>query len=137
MQKLVAPRKLNQSQPKNFSVEISFLEGLVRRDPGYFDALRLLGLAYSRHGRHDLALPVFEQLVQLAPQDPRIFYNLACGYALNDQPERAITALGRALNRGYRDFKRVLRDPDLAKARKHPLFRLISDRMQRCWSGVV
>lgn len=114
-------------------IEIAFLEALRARAPEYTDVLRLLGLAYSQCGRHQDALAVDEQLAQLCPQDPRVFYNLACSYSLMRRPGRAITALGRALNRGYRDYRWILKDPDLANARRHPFFRWISERIQSSW----
>ena len=129
-------RKLPRQETCGLDVEISFLEALRTRSPEYTDALRLLGLAYSQRGRHQDALSVDEQLARLCPDDPRVFYNLACSYSLARRPGRSITALGRALNRGYRDYRWILKDPDLANARRHPLFRWISERIQRCWLEV-
>ena len=44
-------RKLSRRQVRDLDVEIGFLEGLVRRDPGYIEALQLLGDDYSDRGR--------------------------------------------------------------------------------------
>jgi len=126
-------RKIPRQKARGFDVEISFLEALRARSPDFADVLRLLGIAYSQRGRRQEALEVDEQLARLCPNDPRVFYNLACSYSLARRPGRSITALGRALNRGYRDYRWILKDPDLANARRHPLFRWISDRIQRCW----
>ena len=134
MQKIIRQhRKLTRREARNLDVEIAFLEGLLARSPEYVDVLRLLGLTYSQRGRFEDALRVDEELARLLPQDPRVFYNLACSYALARQPDESITALGRALNRGYHDYRWILKDPDLANARRHPLFRFISERIQRLW----
>lgn len=130
-------RPLASPRATNREVEISFLEGLRARSPECPDVLRLLGLAYSQSGRYAEALDVDRLLIRLLPDDPRVFYNLACSYSLARQPARSITALGRALNRGYRDYRWILKDPDLANARRHPLFRWISERIQRQWLKVV
>jgi tetratricopeptide (TPR) repeat protein len=126
-------RKITRQKTRGLDVEISFLEALRTRAPDFTDVLRLLGVAYSQRGRHQEALKVDEQLARLCPNDPRVFYNLACSYSLARQPARSITALGRALNRGYCDYRWILKDPDLANARRHRLFRWISERIQRCW----
>jgi hypothetical protein len=134
MPKTASQRRKNmRPDTRGLDVEISFLEALRARSPDFTDVLRLLGLAYSQRGRHQDALSVDEQLARLCPDDPRVFYNLACSYSLARRPGRSITALGRALNRGYRDYRWILKDPDLANARRHPLFRWISQRIQRHW----
>jgi tetratricopeptide (TPR) repeat protein len=134
MQKIINQRrKLTRKEARSLDVEIAFLEGLHARSPEYVDVLRLLGLVYSQRGRYEDALRVDEELARLVPHDPRVFYNLACSYSLAHQPDESITALGRALNRGYHDYRWILKDPDLANARRHPLFRFISERIQRCW----
>lgn len=130
------PRKLTRQKTRGLDVEISFLEALRARSPDFADVLRLLGVAYSQRGRHQDALEVDEQLARLCPNDPRVFYNLACSYSLARRPGHSITALGRALNRGYQDYRWILKDPDLANARRHRLFRWISERIQRPWLKV-
>lgn len=126
-----------ETATRGLDVEIDFLEALRARSPEFIDVLRLLALAYSQCGRHQDALKIDEQLAELCPEDPRVFYNLACSYSLARRPGRAITALGRALNRGYRDYRWILKDPDLANARRHPFFRWISERIQRNWINMV
>jgi hypothetical protein len=118
----------NAEQERDLDIEIGFLEGIVRRDSDYVEALRVLGDDYTRRGRFADGLQVDEQLRRLRPDDPLTHYNLACSYSLTDQPQRAVAALSRALDLGYRDFKWMRRDPDLRKARRHPLFKLIRER---------
>ena len=36
-------KKLSRQQQQDLDIEIGFLEGIVRRDPQYTDALKLLG----------------------------------------------------------------------------------------------
>ena len=111
---------MTREQERNLDIEIGFLEGVVRRDPGYIDALQILGDNYTRRGRFEDGLKVDEQLVRLRPGDALVYYNLACSYSLTEQFESAAAALNRALDLGYRDFKWLSKDPDLAKLRKHP-----------------
>lgn len=115
---------------RNLDVEIGFLEGLLRRDPEYVDALRILGDNYTRRGRVADGLRVDEQLVRLRPDDPFAHYNLGCSYSLSGHFEHAVKALHKALDLGYRDFRWMSRDPDLAALRKHPLYRGLRARVK-------
>ena len=123
--KTVATKKLGRAERRNLDIEIGFMEGVVRRDPGFVKALQILGDDYTRRGKVEQGLRVDEQLAQLCPEDSLVHYNLACSYTLTEQFDQAVSALERALNLGYRDFKWLARDPDLTRLRKHPLYKKI------------
>ncbi|HXT40155.1 MAG TPA: hypothetical protein VN887_09040 [Candidatus Angelobacter sp.] len=123
-------KKLSRDQERDLDIEIGFLEGVVRRDPGYVDALQILGDNYTRRGRIKEGLKVDERLSRLRPADALVHYNLACSYSLIEQFEPATEALNRALDLGYRDFKWLAKDPDLAELRKHPLYKKIRARIR-------
>ena len=123
-------RKLNRRQARDLDVEISFLEGLVRRDPTYVEALQLLGDDYADRGRSVEGLCVDERLRQLRPEDANVRFNYACSLALNGLFERSCEEIERALALGYRDFKWLQRDPDLAELRKHPSFNKMKARIK-------
>jgi tetratricopeptide (TPR) repeat protein len=122
--------KLSRHQKRDLEVEIGFLEGLIRRDPDYVDALQVLGDDYTRRGDYEAGLKVDESLARLCPRDPTVLYNLACSYALTMQAKQAVSALVMAIDRGYRDFKWLLKDPDLLRIRKNPLFRQVEQKIQ-------
>jgi len=104
-------------------VEIGFVEGLVARDPDWVEALKLLGDDYTRRGKIQEGLKVDERLATLCPHDPLVFYNLACSLSLSEAYDKAFAALDRAVQLGYRDFKWLTKDPDMANLRRHPLFK--------------
>jgi len=130
-QKSCARKKTTRKELRELDVKISFVEGLVRRDPGYVEALQLLGDHYTQRGKYDQSLKIDERLSKLEPKNPLVFYNLACSYSLNGEVNRAATALGHAISLGYRDFKWLARDPDLRKLRKHPLYRDIENKIRK------
>ena len=115
-------KKTNRANQRDLDTKIGFLAGIVRRDPDYVDALQLLGDHYTQRGLFKEGLKVDERLAQLEPTSSLVFYNLACSYSLTDQFDRAVQALDRALDLGYRDFTWLARDPDLKKLRKHPAY---------------
>lgn len=121
----------SREQQRALDVQIEFMEGVVRRDPRYVEALQLLGDNYTKRGRYSEGLVVDERLAQLEPENPLVFYNLACSYSLTDQCERAADAIEKALELGYTDFKWLAKDPDLKKLRVHPRYKQIRETIKR------
>jgi len=130
MPKKSAAKKLTRNDQRNLDVEISFIEGVVRRDPGYVDALQILGDDYTRRGRFADGLTVDEQLAKLRPHDAMVLYNLACSYSLTDRLDEALDALHRALAVGYKEFEWMTKDPDLEAVRQHPLYEKIRAKIK-------
>ena len=130
-EKISARKKMKRQESKDLDIKIQFMEGIVRRDPEYIEALQLLGDHYTQRGRYDQGLKVDEQLSRLEPRNPLVFYNLACSYSLIGEVDAAASALEKALALGYRDFKWLAKDPDLRTLRKHPLFREIEAKIRK------
>jgi tetratricopeptide (TPR) repeat protein len=126
-----ARKKLNRACQRDLDTRIEFMEGLVRRDPDYVDALQLLGDHYTQRGRYAEGLKVDERLSRLEPHDPLVFYNLACSCSLTGQFDRAVLALEKALQLGYRDFRWLAKDPDLRNLRQQPVYRDIETKIRR------
>jgi tetratricopeptide (TPR) repeat protein len=124
-------KKLSRAGQRDLDTKIEFMEGLVRRDPDFVDALQLLGDHYTQRGRYLEGLKVDERLARLEPRSPLVFYNLACSYSLTEQFDRAVLALEKALQLGYRDFHWLARDPDLRKLRQQPVYRTIEVKIRR------
>jgi tetratricopeptide (TPR) repeat protein len=126
-----ARKKRNtRKQARVLDYQIQFVEGIVRRDPEYVDALQLLGDHYTQRGRFAQRLKLDKRLAQLRPEDPLVYYNLARSYSLNRQFHPAIEALEKALNLGYRDLRWLAKDRDLRQLRKHESFRRIHDLLR-------
>jgi len=122
---------MSRSEMRDLDVKIEFIEGLVRRDPGYVEALQLLGDHYTQRGRYAEGLQMDERLARLRPDDALIFYNLACSYSLTEQFDRAALTLEKALDLGYCDFSWLAKDPDLEKLRQQPVYRDLQDKIRR------
>jgi len=130
-QKRSTKKKLSRKETRELDIKIEFLQGLLRRDPAYIDALQQIGDLHTRRGQFEAGLKIDEQLCALAPADPLVFYNLACSCSLTSQMERAAAALEKSITLGYRDFKWLAKDPDLRAFRQHPAFRLIENQIHR------
>ncbi|PYJ04028.1 MAG: hypothetical protein DME25_10640 [Verrucomicrobia bacterium] len=124
-------KRLGARDVHELDIKIGFMEGIVRRDPQFVEALQILGDHYTQRGRFDHSLKVDLQLSRLQPANPLVYYNLACSYALISAFDQAAAALERSLTLGYRDFKWLARDPDLRQLRQHPVFRNIADKIRK------
>lgn len=124
-------KKLSRANQRDLDIKIGFLEGIIRRDPTYVDALQLLGDHYTCRGRFQDGLKVDERLARLEPRNALVYYNLACSYSLTSQFDLAAAALENAINLGYRDFTWLAKDPDLRKFRQQPVYRDIQAKIRR------
>jgi tetratricopeptide (TPR) repeat protein len=129
--KINSPRRqLTHQELKDLDLEILFLEGIVRRDPAYIEALQILGDNYTRRGLYAEGLKIDQRLSRLRPDDAIAHYNLACSYSLTGQIELAFQALHAAISLGYRDFKAMDNDPDLNHVRQHAEYKRIRAKMR-------
>ena len=124
-------KRLTRKETRELDIKISFLEGLVRRDAEYVEALQILGDHYTQRGRYEDGLKVDQQLSRLQPHSAIVFYNLACSHSLTGELDQAALALEKALSLGYRDFTWLAKDPDLLQLRQHPLFRSIESKIRK------
>jgi tetratricopeptide (TPR) repeat protein len=110
----------------NFEVGLS--RAVLDSNPRNARALEMLGQALTRVGRHNEALEADLKLADLRPKDPVAFYNLACSYSNLDNLDAAFDALRRAFDLGYRDYRHMLRDPDLENVRRDRRFKSLLDK---------
>jgi tetratricopeptide (TPR) repeat protein len=129
--KSIARKRISRASQRDLDTRIEFMEGIVRRDPDYVDALQLLGDHYTQRGRFDEGLKMDERLARLEPGSPLVFYNLACSYSLTGRFDRAALALEKAIDLGYRDFAWLARDPDLKKFRQQPAYAEVKAKIRR------
>lgn len=110
-------------------VELRFLESLKESLPGDDSVLRALGDLYTRTGRFDDGYAIDLELTRLAPDDPVIWYNLACSQALLKKKSEAFESLDRAVDLGYSDDGHMREDSDLEFLRDDPRFEGLILRM--------
>jgi len=103
--------------------ELDFFEGILSRNPDLIDVLRVHGNNLTLKGRFADGLKIDRRLVELRPNDPLAYYNLACSYSLMKKIDLALRALRKAIEVGYSDFRYLREDNDLDAVRQDPRFR--------------
>ena len=75
--KVSSRRRLTRQEKRDLDIEIGFLEGLVKRDPAYVDALQLLGDSYTKRGKFTDGLEVDRRLAHLRPTDALVQHTIS------------------------------------------------------------
>ncbi|MBI9019659.1 MAG: hypothetical protein JEZ10_00180 [Verrucomicrobia bacterium] len=107
--------------------ELEFLQRIMARLPEDTEVLRALADLYTRTGETAEGLHVDERLSRLCPEDPMVWYNLACSFSLSRRKDDALEALSRAMDLGYDDYEWMKKDVDLAFLRGDPRFESMLD----------
>ena len=109
--------------------EINFYKKLLERKPDFADALHALGNAYTRRGLYEEGLEIDRQLSIIKPDDPIVFYNLACSYSLVGKIDEALRCLKKAVILDYDDFSYMEEDPDLENVRRDPRYKDFREKL--------
>ncbi len=97
-------------------------EQALMADPGCVVALNNLGVLLIKDKNYPAARGRFEKAIRLKPGYVDPYYNLACLFALTDQPEQALRYLKRAVSIDPQAKEWALEDADLKKLRDQPGF---------------
>lgn len=127
--------QLERIHERGLAFLAEFLEIEIGRHPDNVDALAELGHVYTRQGRLQEGLAIDHRLVGLVPDNPTVYYNLACSQALLGDKKAALESLEQAVSHGYDDGKFLREDTDLASLHAEPRFRALVSQLTRNGSG--
>ena len=78
--------------------------------------------AYLKGQKYEEAKKTLDALKAQSPDNPHLYYNLACYFSLVHQEAASLKALQQSLRLGYKNREDAHTDPDLANLRKTPEF---------------
>lgn len=110
---------------KQIDFEIKFFEKLIKNYDNFTDALMPLAENYTVRGLYKKGLAVDKKLSQIKPDDPIVWYNLACSLALTGSNMSAIKALKKSIELGYCDYEHMVHDKDLDSIKQDVRFKKI------------
>ena len=122
-------RPIDQPVTNDTEFDIHFCEDILRQHGTHFEALVLLGDAYTRKGDFQKGLELDLRLSTIKPDNNLVRYNLACSYALTGQKEKALLCLNKAIELGYRDLEHLRQDHDLDTVKSDPRFQLLVKKL--------
>lgn len=71
-----------------------------------------------RAENYSVAISNFEFATEVAPENPRLFFELACAHARSGQKSRALQALKKSIEKGFSDLDAILTNRALDSLRK-------------------
>lgn len=116
---------------KRKDFEIKFYEEILKQQPDFINVLIPLGGVYTHKGFYKEGLAVDEKLTQLLPNDPIVYYNLACSLSLVGRPIESLTKLKKAVVLGYDEFSFMSQDSDLDNVRELAEFKVFSTKLKK------
>lgn len=120
---------MSEPEVEDIRFEIDFYENIVKDSPEFVEALSALAEAYTRAGEYEKGLVLDKRLAAICPEDPLVFYNLACSYALTGRKEEAFESLEAAARFGYDVPEHMKQDQDLVSLRGDERFEKLVMRM--------
>ncbi|PWT90955.1 MAG: hypothetical protein C5B54_06255 [Acidobacteria bacterium] len=84
-------------------------------------------LTHKDYKRAILTLTLASEIKENAPG---VWYNMACAYARSGNKKKAIEALNRSVDSGWKDANQMATDPDLESIRKEPDFQAALARVK-------
>lgn len=89
------------------------------------------GMELHRAKRFDAAIAAFHKSIEEGHKVEASHYNIACGFARKDDPDRALEALRDAFDAGFTDFETLMSDEDLDRLREDPRFPELAAEFQK------
>jgi uncharacterized protein DUF3352/tetratricopeptide repeat protein len=107
---------------KDWAKAASAYDKVVTELPSDGRAWFNLGFSLHNLGKYDQSIPAFEKAADLEPRQKALsYFNVACGYSLKKEKDRAFEWLRKALDAGLNP-KQLEGDPDLESLRSDARF---------------
>lgn len=122
---------MTEAEIEDIQFEIGFYEKVLKDSPDFIEALSALAETYTRAEEYQKGLALDKRLAVLCPEDPLVFYNLACSFALTGSTEEALESLEAAVRFGYDEPEHMKEDPDLKTLHPDARFQKLLARLQK------
>jgi TolB-like protein/Flp pilus assembly protein TadD len=105
------------------------IERHVALHPDDARAIYMGANCFAELGQRERSLQWAERALAVDPEESSILYNVACNYALNKEPEKAIDCLEKAVRNGFGHKAWIENDPDFQDLRTHQRYQALLARM--------
>ena len=99
--------------------------------PDDFNTLNRLAMIHIKEKNYTDAIALLSgPMLKIQPDNADIYYNISCLFAIQNDQEKAIEWLDRALEKGYDNWEKIKTDPDLEKIRNSKYYQEIIKKHQ-------
>lgn len=106
----------------NLEDAITEYEYALAASPDFLRALNAYASVSVSTGAYDTAISTYQKMLNIEPDNPNLYYNLACLYSKQNRLNDSIDYLKKAVDNGYKNFEHIKKDKDLDNVRKLPEF---------------
>ena len=90
----------------------------IALQPDHFNILNRLAMIHIKEKNYTDAISLLSgPMLKIQPNNADIYYNISCLFSIQNDQEKAIEWLGRALEKGYDNWEKIKTDPDLENIR--------------------
>ncbi|PQP35490.1 hypothetical protein C6A37_02210 [Desulfobacteraceae bacterium SEEP-SAG9] len=86
--------------------------------PDFAPALNDLALVHAMRGEYEQALSLLKKTIGIWPDHFESYYDIACIYARQNKENESMVWLKQAIDRGFKDWKRIKNDENLENLRR-------------------
>ncbi len=110
------------AQMKKIDASISKLEDVLRYNPHDLKILNSLAVYYSMKGQYNRTIDYFMKELSITPENPEIYYNLACISCRQNKLKESRNFLDKAIKKGFNNWDLLKKDHDLDNLRNTKYF---------------
>ena len=92
-------------------------------NPGIATGLQRQAAAWVAQRNYGRAIAFLQRLVQFDPDNPDVYYNIACVFSLDEKNDQSLQWLEKAIEKGFINRKLLMTDNDLANIRDSESFK--------------
>lgn len=107
---------------ENYDQAILALEKARKCDSIIEEVLYRLGILYAEKARYTESIESFRRLIEINPAHAEGHYRIASVYARMNRPDETCQALKTAIEKDFRDEKRLRNDPNFIPVHEAPCF---------------
>ena len=107
----------------NIEEAIAYFRRALRIDPDDIETMYHLAKLYVGTSEYEEALILYQKLIVLLPDNPAVDYNIACIYARQNNSEKSVHWLKKAVAKGFNDLEHIKNDSDLDNIRDSSHYR--------------
>ena len=108
---------------------LQLMEHHIELNPDDARALNLGAMHLSYLGQRERGLEWASRALAADPEDSGMLYNMACFYAVQGEPEQALTCLEKAVQLGFGLRGWIENDPDLTSLRSDPRYQAVMEKL--------
>ncbi|MFN2385241.1 MAG: M56 family metallopeptidase [Thermoanaerobaculia bacterium] len=108
----------------------------ARRSPRDADDWYDRGMHHHRAEEYEEAIAAFQKSIELGHKEGAASYNIACGYALKGDADRAFEWLDRAMDSGFDISEYIGQDDDLESLESDPRFAKYKEKAREARRGL-